>query len=198
MMRLQATIRQLREERDELLGEITELKTDKKMIEQENLGLKAEYDEVKIELTIVKKRHQNEMEEMNYRTRLAEEKKAISEEKSRQMQKEFDRLNQKVRIDFNQVKQREKELESQLELVTMDSESQVRSRDLKILELKRKIDQLEFNMENSHIKESKAREDRVKVEDKLAKIMKTLRGSIQVLEDDLELDEELIEKIKKV
>ncbi|MCO4793125.1 MAG: hypothetical protein KC493_05415 [Bacteriovoracaceae bacterium] len=198
LMRLQATIRQLREERDGLLTDINELKTDKKLVEQENLGLKAELDEVKIELTIVKKRHQDEIEEMNYRQRVAEEKKAISEEKSRQMQKEFDRLSQKVRIDFNQVKQREKELESQLELVTMDSESQVRSRDMKILELKRKIDQLEFNMENSQIKESKAKEDKVKIEDKLAKIMKTLRGSIQVLEDDLDLDEELIEKIKKV
>jgi len=198
LMRLQATIRQLREERDGLLKDINDLKTDKKLVEQENLGLKAELDEVKIELTIVKKRHQDEIEEMNYRNRLADEKKAISEEKSRQMQKEFDRLSQKVRIDFNQVKQREKELESQLELVSMDSESQVRSRDMKILELKRKIDQLEFNMENSVIKESKAREDKVKIEEKLAKIMKTLRGSIQVLEDDLELDEELIEKIKKV
>lgn len=198
LMRLQATIRQLREERDGLLKDINELKTEKKLVDQENLGLKAELDEVKIELTILKKRHQDEIEEMQYRIRLADEKKAISEEKSRQMQKEFDRLSQKVRIDFNQVKQREKELESQLELVTMDSESQVRSRDMKILELKRKIDQLEFNMENSAIKETKAREDKVKVEEKLAKIMKTLRGSIQVLEDDLELDEELIEKIKKV
>ncbi|TNF32132.1 MAG: hypothetical protein EP319_00370 [Deltaproteobacteria bacterium] len=198
LMRLQATIRQLREERDGLLKDINDLKTEKKLVDQENLGLKAELDEVKIELTIVKKRHQDEIEEMQYRIRLADEKKAISEEKSRQMQKEFDRLSQKVRIDFNQVKQREKELESQLELVTMDSESQVRSRDMKILELKRKIDQLEFNMENSAIKETKAREDKVKVEEKLAKIMKTLRGSIQVLEDDLELDEELIEKIKKV
>jgi hypothetical protein len=198
LMRLQATIRQLREERDGLLKDINDLKTEKKLVDQENLGLKAELDEVKIELTIVKKRHQDEIEEMQYRIRLADEKKAISEEKSRQMQKEFDRLSQKVRIDFNQVKQREKELESQLELVTMDSESQVRSRDMKILELKRKIDQLEFNMENSAIKETKAKEDKVKVEEKLAKIMKTLRGSIQVLEDDLELDEELIEKIKKV
>ncbi len=198
LMRLQATIRQLREERDGLLKDINDLKTDKKLVEQENLGLKAELDEVKIELTIVKKRHQDEIEEMQYRNRLADEKKAIAEEKGRQMQKEFDRLSQKVRIDFNQVKQREKELESQLELVTMDTESQVRSRDMKILELKRKIDQLEFNMENSAIKETKAREDKVKIEEKLAKIMKTLRGSIQVLEDDLELDEELIEKIKKV
>ena len=101
-------------------------------------------------------------------------------------------------MELNQVKQREKELESQLELVTMDSESQVRSRDMKILELKRHIDQLEFNMENASIKEHKSREDKVKLEEKLTNVIKNLRGSISMLEDDLDLDEELVQRIKKL
>jgi len=115
------------------------------------------------------------------------EKKEVYEMKYKTLYKEFDRLNQKVRIDFNQVKQREKELESKLELVVMDSDSQVQTRDMKILELKRKIDSLEFNMENSSIRELKHREDKSKLEERLAKIMKTLRGSIQLIEDDLEV-----------
>jgi len=89
-------------------------------------------------------------------------------------------------VDFNHIKQREKELESQLELAKMDSESQVKSRDKKILELKRKIDQLEFNMENIVIREQKSRDDKMKLEDRLDRIMKTLRGSIEVIEEDRE------------
>ena len=89
-------------------------------------------------------------------------------------------------MDFNQIKAREKELEGQLELAKMDSESQVSTRDKKILDLKRKIDQLEFNMENAVIKEEKSREDKQKLEDRLERIMKTLRGSIEVLEDDMD------------
>lgn len=184
LTRLQSTIRQLREEREENHRQIQELKKEGRLIEQEGLSEKAELDELKIEISILKKRHKNEVEELRYQLKLAEEKKQIYEERCRNYQKEFDRLNQKVRIEFNQVKQREKELESQLELVTMDTEAQVQSRDNKILELKRKIDSFEFNMENASIREQKSREDKARLEERLTKIMSTLRGSIQLLEDE--------------
>ena len=196
LARLQGTIRQLREEREELLKEIHELKTDSKLGDQERLGLQAELDEAKIEIQILKKRSHDEVDELKYQLRLSEEKKQIFEERSRSVQKEFDRLNQKVRIDINQVKQREKELESQLELVTMDSQSQVKSRDMKILDLKRKIDALEFNMENASIREIKSREDKEKVEERLEKIMRTLRGSLKSLESDV--DDSVLDKIDKL
>jgi hypothetical protein len=186
MLRLQGTIRQLREEREELMGQINQLKSEKQLLEQDNLGVKAELDEVKIELGIVKKRHHDEISDKEYHYKMNQDKKDLYENKAKSLQKDFDRLNQKVRIDFNQVKQREKELESKLELTVMDSESQVQTRDLKILELKRKIDSLEFNMENSSIREQKHREDKSKLEERLGKIMKTLRGSIQLIEDDLD------------
>lgn len=188
MVRHQGLIKQLREEREDLLKQITDLKTSLRLAESENLGLRAELDELKIEKSIMKKRSQQDLEEMRYSLKLADEKREIFEERSRKIQKEFDKLNHKVRIDFNTVKQREKELEGQLELLKMDSRSQVESRDKKILELKRKIDALEFNMENAHIKEQKSKEDKIKLEDKLHKVMKTLRSSIKVMEDDLEID----------
>lgn len=184
LMRLQATIRQLREEREEHLKEIQELKKEIKLVEQSGLSNKAELDEAKIEISILKKRHKTEIEEFRYQLKLSDERKQIFEERCKNYQKEFDRLNQKVRIEFNQVKQREKELESQLELVTMDTEAQVQARDGKILELKRKIDALEFNMENATIREQKSRDDKMRLEERLHKIMTTLRGSIKVLEDD--------------
>ena len=189
-VRLQATIRQLREEREELLKEIKNYKYEMKLNDQGQLGLRAELDEAKIEVSILKKRHSVERDEMKYRLRVSDEKKLYAEEKVKKLQKEFDRLQGKVRLDFNHVRQREKELEGQLELVKMDSESQVKTRDKKILELKRKIDQLEFNMENIVIREQKSRDDKVKLEERLEKMMKTLRGSIEVLEDDIDLDGE--------
>jgi hypothetical protein len=196
--RLQGTIRQLREEREELLKEIHELKTESKLGDQDKLGLRAELDEARIEIQILKKRNHDEIDELKYRVRLSEEKKHIYEERAKSIQKEFDRLNQKVRIDINQVKQREKELESQLELISMDSQSQVKSRDMKILDLKRKIDSLEFNMENASIREVKSREDKEKVEERLEKIMRTLRGSLKSLESDNDLDDGILDKIDKL
>ncbi|EQC45025.1 hypothetical protein M899_0477 [Bacteriovorax sp. BSW11_IV] len=186
LLRLQGTIRQLREEREEFLKEIDSLKSELKLKDQDKTTTDAELDELKIELSILKKRHLSEMEELRYQWRLSEEKKDMYEQRAKNAQKEIDRLASKIHIDINKVKQREKELESQLELVTMDSESKVKSRDMKILELKRKIDALEFNMENVAIREQKLKDDKVKIEERLDKIMKTLRGSIKLLEDDVE------------
>lgn len=196
-VRVHATIRQLREEREELLGHIKHLKSEQKELEQDNLSLKAGLDEAKIEISILRKRHMVEMEDLKYRLTLSEEKKALAEEKSRQSELRREKLEQKVRIDYNQVKLREKELESKLEMLSMDIDSQVHSRDHKILELRRKIDALEFNMENASIKEQRSNEDRRKLEDKLNKIMKTLRNSIKNLEEDIDLVQEDIAGTEK-
>lgn len=185
-MRFQATIRSLREERETLLAQIKNFKTESRELEQDNLTLKANLDEAKIEITILRKRHMVEIEDIKYRLTMSEEKKSMAEEKARQSEARREKLEQKVRIDFNQVKQREKELESKLELLSMDVDSQVQSRDHKILELRRKIDALEFNMENASIKEQKSLDDKRKLEDRLNKIMKTLRHSIKNLEDDID------------
>ncbi|MGZ3789859.1 MAG: hypothetical protein ACXVLQ_15075 [Bacteriovorax sp.] len=184
--RLQATIRQLREEREELLGQIKTIKGETRELEQDNLTLKASLDESKIEISILRKRHMVEMEDIKYRLSANEEKRALAEERARLAESKREKLEQRVRIDFNQVKQREKELETKLEMLSIDVDSQVHSRDQKILELRRKIDALEFNMENVSIKEQKSLDDKRKLEDKLNKIMKTLRHSIKNLEDDID------------
>lgn len=181
-----STLRALREEREDLVAQIKNLKSLNKEVEQDTLTLKANLDEAKIEITILRKRHMVEIEDLKYRLSLSDEKKLMAEEKARQADLRREKLEQKVRIDFNQVKQREKELESKLELLSMDVDSQVQSRDQKILELRRKIDALEFNMENASIKEQKSSDDKRKLEDRLNKIMKTLRNSIKNLEDDID------------
>lgn len=184
--RIQGTLRQLREEREGLLDQIKLLKGKQRELEQDNLTLKAALDESKIEVSILRKRGLTDIEDLNYRLSLSEEKKAMAEEKARAAEARREKLEQRVRIDFNQVKQREKELESKLEMLSVDVDSQVQSRDQKILELRRKIDGLEFNMENISIKEKKTQEDKRKLEDKLNKMMKTLRHSMKNLEDDID------------
>lgn len=193
-LRYQATIAQLREERNDLLETIHKQKQEIAVNHQDGLGTKAELEEAKIEISIMKKRYMSEVEDMKYRLKIANDKKEYTEEKNKFLEKEFSRLEQRVRVDVNQIQQREKELEGQLELVKIDSESQVQTRDKKILDLKRKIDQLEFNMENAAIREQKSRDDKVHLEDRLDKIMRTLRGSIEVLEDDMNWTDEDKEK----
>jgi hypothetical protein len=189
LLDLRVTLKELKEDRQNLLGQINTHEEEKSNLKQDNLNLKADIDELKIEISILKKRHLAELEDLKHKLNLASEKKEILEAKNKSYQKEMDRLGQKIRVDFGKIKQREKDLESQLELVTMDADSKVKSRDMKILELKRKIDSLEFNMENISIKERQSRKDRTQLEDKLNKVVGTLRHSLTFLEEEIDIED---------
>jgi len=106
------------------------------------------------------------------------------EEKNKILLQELDKSAQKNKIDVKKVQIRERELEQKLELLKSDAETQIRHRDLKILELKRKIDAMEFDMESISQQEKRSVESRFELEDKLEKAIKTLRSAINVLEDE--------------
>ena len=184
MERMQATISNLRADREELLQKIQKMEDDKLMQSRQTLSIRAELDERKIELTIIRKKLNEEINELKDRLKLFDEKKLILEEKNRILHQELDKAAQKNKIDVKKVQMRERELEGKLELLKADAETQIRNRDLKILELKRKIDAMEFDMESISQQEKRSVESRYELEDKLDKAIKTLRGAITVLEDE--------------
>lgn len=184
MERMQATISNLRVDREELLSKIQKLEEDKVLQNRQTLTMRAELDEKKIELSIIRKKNNDEISELKDRMKLFEEKKMILEEKNRIMAAELDKSAHKNKIDVKKVQMRERELEQKLELLKADSESQIRHRDLKILELKRKLDAMEFDIESISVQEKRSVESRFELEDKLDKAIKTLRNAITVLEDE--------------
>lgn len=184
MERMQATISNLRADREELLAKITKLEEEKVLQGRGALSMRAELDERKIELTIIRKKLNEEINELKDRIKLFDEKRLILEEKNRILMQELDKAAQKNKIDVKKVQMRERELEQRLELLKSDAETQIRNRDLKILELKRKIDAMEFDMESITTQEKRSVESRYELEDKLEKAIKTLRGAISVLEEE--------------
>jgi hypothetical protein len=183
MERMQATIANLRSDRDELLSRIEKLEEAKVLQNRQGLSVRAELDEKKIELTIMRKKLNEEITDLRDRLKFFDEKKLILEERNKVLMQELDKASQKNKMDVKKVQLREKELEQKLELLKSDAESQIRHRDLKILELKRKIDAMEFDMESISMQEKRSVESRFELEDKLEKAIKTLRGAITVLED---------------
>ena len=181
---MQATISNLRADREELLAKIQKFEEDKVLQSRQTLSLRAELDEKKIELTIIRKKLNEEINELKDRVKLVDEKRLILEEKNRILAQELDKAGQKNKIDVKKVQMRERELEQKLELLKSDAETQIRNRDLKILELKRKIDAMEFDMESISQQEKRSVESRYELEDKLGKAIKTLRSAITVLEDE--------------
>jgi hypothetical protein len=182
--RIQATLSNLRSDREELLLKIQNLEEEKILHARQILSQRAELDERKIELTIIRKKLHEEINNLKDANILQEERKLILEEKNRVLQLELDKAKLKNKIDVKHVQMREKELEQKLELLKSDAETQIRNRDLKILELKRKIDAMEFDMESISSKEKKSIESRYELEDRLDKAIKTLKSAISVLEEE--------------
>ncbi len=198
LLNLSSIIKNLREEREILLNDLEKLKDAQQSGARMQLNHKAQAEEAKIELSILKRRYFEDIEDYKNKLRVSEERKMMYESKIKEYQKEFENLEQSVRTDFHRVKNREKELESQLELIKHDAESQINSRDQKILELKRKIDALEFNMENVMIKEKKSKDDKVQMEEKFDKVIRNLKGSIRLLEEDLAAERAVRRKIDEI
>lgn len=184
LLRLGETIKNLREDRDSLMDKISSIEERKNNEVKDTTSIKAELDEKKIELAIIKKRYVTQIEEYKHQLELSQSKKEILEEKNKQIEKEFEDLNRKIRIDINKVRSRERELESKLELLRGDAEIQIRNRDQKILELKRKIDTLEFDLDSMQSQGKKIVNNKYQLEEKMEKVIQTLRGAIGELEDE--------------
>src|SRR5690606_27673883 len=174
----------LRSDREELLKKIQQYEEERILYSRQGLSIQAELDEKKIELTIIRKKLNEEIGELKDRLKLQDEKRYLMEEKNKILLQELEKASHKNKLDVKRVQMRERELEQKLELLKADAETQIRNRDLKILELKRKIDAMEFDMESITNQEKRSVESRYELEDKLEKAIKTLRGAISALEED--------------
>ncbi len=194
--RLQATLNHLRSDRAELLKKIENLEEDRAAHGRNTLGMRAELDEKKIEIQLMKRRLTEEGLDLKYQLELETERRKLAEERAKTYQAEVLAMQQKVKLEVKKVSSRERELEQRLELLKSDAETQVRHRDQKILELKRRIDAMEFDMEAMNAIEQKTVGDKTELEGKLDKAIKTLRTAIGILESD---DPKLatLEKLKK-
>jgi len=177
-------LRQVKLERDSLLSEIDELKLKCKLIDRDLLTYKSRNQEYKIEIELIKKRNAEEVYVLKQNLALADDKIQVLKAKIDELFEENERLQQSLRLDVGMIKQKEKELENKLELLTLDAEGQIFVREQKILELRRKIDSLEFNMENVGMKEHRLAREKKAIEDKFNKVINTLRDSLREAEED--------------
>ena len=194
--RLGETIKTLREDRDHWIEKVSQFEEAKEQEKRDFLNLQAQLDESKIEISIMKKRYNKQIEELKYQLELSDDRKEALKEKNIKYREEVEKLSQKTKVDVHKVRARERELEEKLEMLRADAEIQIKNRDHKILDLKRRIDTLEFDIETSHVKEQQSLTGKQDLEDKMDRVIQTLRSAINQLEDDQGNDERL-RKIKK-
>jgi chromosome segregation ATPase len=136
------------------------------------------YDrEKRVELEVLEK----QMDDLNQQLKERTDKARTIEAKLRLTCEEVEKVKERVRVDIRRIRVREKELENQLEIVKKDSQALIHARDEKVIELKRKIDLLEFNMElvqEQYAKERQAAEElKARIKD-AATVMKQAGGML--------------------
>jgi len=118
---------------------------------------------------------QNEVNELKFQLKAKMDKGRVLELQVREATDEMERLKERVRSDIRKIRVREKELENRLEIMKKDSAALIGATENKIIELKRKLDLLEFNMDLLQDQYSREREGSLKLREKLAKAAQVVR-----------------------
>jgi hypothetical protein len=118
---------------------------------------------------------QAEVAELKFQLKTRSDKARVLETQVREATEEMERLKERVRQDIRKIRVREKELENRLEIVKKDSEALMSARENKIIELKRKLDLLEFNMDLLQDQHAREKDNSTKLRERLAKAAQVVR-----------------------
>lgn len=118
---------------------------------------------------------QKEVDDLKFEMKRRSEKIRVMELQVKEATEATERLKERVRVDIRKIRTREKELENRLEIMKKDSEALLGSREQKIIELKRKLDLIEFNTDLLQDQLEKERRSSGLLREKLAKAAQIVR-----------------------
>ncbi len=163
---------QLRETRELLKRAQEDLRISHSMMEDQASKLEAvsrREREFEREKALLTEGVQAEIEQMRFELKTRNDKIRMLQSKVHAGEQEMERLRDRVRSDLRSIKSNEKKLENQLEILKSDTESRIASRNGIIMELKRKLDLTEFNLD---LVQDKLVRERERGEDLRAKLVR--------------------------
>jgi TolA-binding protein len=118
---------------------------------------------------------QAEMDELRFQMKARSDKARLLESQVRDTAQEMERLRERVRNDIRKIRVREKELENRLEIVKKGSEVLLMAREATILELMRKLDTAEFNLDLMHDRLGREKDASAELREKLLRASQAVR-----------------------
>ena len=116
------------------------------------------------------------------------------EQRVKEAVQEIERIRERVRVDMRRIRVREKELENRLEITTKDSEVLIAARENKIIDLKRKIDLSEFNLDLLQDKLQMEYEKNKELKDRLAKVGSAMKVAESWIEGESSNDDQMTQE----
>ena len=162
----------------------------KKMAEQqETLHKKSEL--LSRENEELRERHSKDAKSREQEVQTKADKLLLAERRCEIAEKKYEELKERVKKDIQQIRVHEKELEARLEILKRDSETLLAAKDRKLLEFKRKIDSLEYEME-SLVEKEKAAQKKVEFwKERMNRVLRALKLGTSLLESEEELEQEV-------
>ncbi|HEY8280811.1 MAG TPA: hypothetical protein VIH99_14365 [Bdellovibrionota bacterium] len=105
----------------------------------------------------------------------------------------YESLRGRVRKDIRKIRENERDLEARLELARKDSETLMQARDQKVIELQRKIDALEFDLDQVQDSRVQAQMEAERYLAKLSRVSRALQIANSMIDDDRAGEAELEE-----
>ncbi len=136
-----------------------------------------------------------ETEDLRFKLKVKADKAKVLEGKVREAAGDIEKLRERVRLDIRKIRNREKELENRLEILRKDSEVLIDAREKKIIELKRKIDLIEFNMDLLQDRYMKEQQLTAELQERLNKAAQAMRVAGGLLGESPDVGSEFTEVI---
>jgi TolA-binding protein len=136
------------------------------------------------ELMHAGKSKESEIEQLRFELKSKIDRTKFLEDQLSTSAIQYEKLRDRVRQDIRKIRVREKELENKLEILKKDSETLIAARESKILELKRKIDLLEFNYDTLQDQNVADKANVSEAHEKIAKVVKVLKLAMGIIEGE--------------
>lgn len=167
---LEAELDRLRRESEKLAsaGETLRRRTDELLAKSENL--------------------ENRLHETQ--TTTEEEKKILRSQlnardrENMDLKSKLEEAETRLEGNFKKIRVRERELEHRLEIVKMESQTLVSTKDDMIMRLKREIDQMKFEIENSKVRSQELYNQYKEKQETARRVVRALRIALTILEGD--------------
>lgn len=172
----------------ELENEIERLRASNEQLAAAGETLRQRADENLAQVESVKNRYSNLEATADDERHLLQTNMQAKDKELQVLRTKVDEMEMRLSSNIQKIRVRERELENRLELVKMESQALLRSKDEMILDLKRKGDQLNMELDNYRNKGQELNRQMQEKQDLLRRTVKALRLALSMLEGDEEVN----------
>lgn len=172
----------------ELESMIDSLRAENEGLAAAGEALKRRSDDFKEQLEMLKAASHDKQEDLGEEMASLKSGLASKNGEVERLRMKIEELELRLQGDLKRIRNRERELENRLELAKLESHAVLKNKDEIILDLKRKIDQLGFELESYR---DKSRDLNKMIEDnreRVRRTVKTLRTALSMLEGEHEAE----------